>query len=131
MNIYVGNLSFDETDQTLETTFANHGEVQSARVVTDRDSGRSRGFGFVEMPKQEEAEAAVAALNGTDQGGRTLTVNESKPREGGSGGGGRGGGGGGYGGGGGGGGGGGRGGSGGGGRGGGGGGYGGGGGDRW
>ena len=126
MNIYVGNLSFDETDQTLETTFANHGEVQSARVVTDRDSGRSRGFGFVEMPKQEEAEAAVAALNGTDQGGRTLTVNESKPREGGSGGGGRGGGGGGYGGGGGGygGGGGGRGGSGGGGRG-------GGGGDRW
>ena len=127
MNIYVGNLSFDETDQTLETTFANHGEVQSARVVTDRDSGRSRGFGFVEMPKQEEAEAAVAALNGTDQGGRTLTVNESKPREGGSGrGGGRGGGGGGYGGGGGG-----RGGSGGGGRGGGGGGYGGGGGDRW
>ena len=131
MNIYVGNLSFDETDQTLETTFANHGEVQSARVVTDRDSGRSRGFGFVEMPKQEEAEAAVAALNGTDQGGRTLTVNESKPREGGSGGGGRGGGGG-YGGGGGGyGGGGGRGGSGGGGRGGGGGGYGGGGGDRW
>ena len=96
MNIYVGNLSFDETDQTLETTFANHGEVQSARVVTDRDSGRSRGFGFVEMPKQEEAEAAVAALNGTDQGGRTLTVNESKPREGG-GGGGRGGGGGGRG----------------------------------
>ena len=97
MNIYVGNLSFDETDQTLETTFANHGEVQSARVVTDRDSGRSRGFGFVEMPKQEEAEAAVAALNGTDQGGRTLTVNESKPREGGGGGGRGGGGGGGYG----------------------------------
>ena len=104
MNIYVGNLSFDETDQTLETTFANHGEVQSARVVTDRETGRSRGFGFVEMPQQQEAEAAVAALNGTDQGGRTLTVNESKPREGGSGGGrggggggGRGGGGGGYG----------------------------------
>ena len=97
MNIYVGNLSFDETDQTLETTFANHGEVQSARVVTDRDSGRSRGFGFVEMPQQQEAEAAVAALNGTEQGGRTLTVNESKPREGGrsgGGGGGRGGGGG-------------------------------------
>ena len=96
MNIYVGNLSFDETDQTLETAFANHGEVQSARVVTDRDSGRSRGFGFVEMPKQQEAEAAIAALNGAEQGGRTLTVNESKPREGGSGGGrgGRGGGGG-------------------------------------
>ena len=95
MNIYVGNLSFDETDQTLEASFANHGDVQSARVVTDRDSGRSRGFGFVEMPKQQEAEAAIAALNGTEQLGRTLTVNESKPREGGSGGrGGRGGGGG-------------------------------------
>ena len=124
MNIYVGNLSFDETDQTLETTFANHGEVQSARVVTDRETGRSRGFGFVEMPQQQEAEAAIAALNGTEQGGRTLTVNESKPREGGRGGGGGGrGGGGGYGGGGGGygGGGGGRGGGG----------YGGGGGNRW
>ena len=126
MNIYVGNLSFDETDQTLEASFANHGEVQSARVVTDRDSGRSRGFGFVEMPQQEEAEAAIAALNGTEQGGRTLTVNESKPREGGRGGGGGGrGGGGGYGGGGGGRGGGGYGGGGGGG------GYGGGGGNRW
>ena len=126
MNIYVGNLSFDETDQTLEVSFANHGEVQSARVVTDRDSGRSRGFGFVEMPQQQEAEAAIAALNGTEQGGRTLTVNESKPREGGRGGGGGGrGGGGGYGGGGGGRGGGGYGGGGGGG------GYGGGGGNRW
>ena len=82
MNIYVGNLSFDETDQTLEAVFANHGEVDSARVVTDRDSGRSRGFGFVEMPKQPEAEAAIAALNGTEQRGRTLTVNEAKPREG-------------------------------------------------
>ncbi len=95
MNIYVGNLSFDETDETLRVAFANHGEVQSARIVTDRDSGRPRGFGFVEMPKQQEAEAAIAALNGTEQGGRTLKVNESKPREGGRGG--SGGGGGGYG----------------------------------
>ncbi len=103
MNIYVGNLSFDETDESLETAFANHGQVASARVVTDRYSGRSRGFGFVEMPDQTEAEAAIAALNGTEMTGRTLTVNESKPREGGGGGnrggggGNRGGGGGGYG----------------------------------
>ena len=96
MNIYVGNLSFDETDDTLEEAFAAHGDVESARVITDRYSGRSRGFGFVEMPNKEEAEAAIAALNGTDLGGRTLTVNESKPREGGRRGGG-GGGGGGYG----------------------------------
>ena len=97
MNIYVGNLSFDETDDTLEEAFAAHGDVESARVITDRYSGRSRGFGFVEMPNKEEAEAAIAALNGTDLGGRTLTVNESKPREGGRRGGGGGGGGGGYG----------------------------------
>ena len=101
MNIYVGNLSFDESDESLETAFANHGEVQSARVITDRYSGRSRGFGFVEMPNQEEAEAAIAALNGVELNGRMLTVNESRPREGGreggrgGGGGGRGGGGGG------------------------------------
>ncbi len=88
MNIYVGNLSFDESDETLETAFSNHGEVQSARVITDRYSGRSRGFGFVEMADQTEAEAAIAALNGTELNGRTLTVNESKPREGGRGGGG-------------------------------------------
>lgn len=93
MNIYVGNLSFDETDDTLEEAFSAHGEVESARVITDRYSGRSRGFGFVEMPNKEEAEAAIAALNGTDLGGRTLTVNESKPREGGRRGGGGGGGG--------------------------------------
>ncbi len=85
MNIYVGNLSFDETDETLESAFANHGQVASARVVTDRYSGRSRGFGFVEMPDQTESEAAIAALNGTELNGRTLTVNESKPREGGGG----------------------------------------------
>ena len=66
MNIYVGNLSFDETDESLEATFSNHGEVQSARVITDRYTGRSRGFGFVEMPNQEEALAAIAAMNGAN-----------------------------------------------------------------
>lgn len=81
MNIYVGNLSFDETDETLEATFAVHGTVQSARVIVDRETGRSRGFGFVEMPNQQEAEAAISALNGTDQRGRTLTINEARPRE--------------------------------------------------
>ena len=81
MNIYVGNLSFDETAESLEAAFTLHGEVASARVITDRYSGRSRGFGFVEMPNQTEAEAAMAALNGTELNGRTLTVNESKPRE--------------------------------------------------
>ena len=80
MNIYVGNLSFDETDETLEAAFAVHGEVQSARVISDRETGRSRGFGFVEMPNQQEAEAAISALNGTEQRGRTLTVNEARPR---------------------------------------------------
>ena len=77
MDIYVGNLSFDETDEALEAAFANHGKVQSARVVKGRDSGRPRGFGFVSMPMQQEAEAAIVALNGTEQGGRTLQVNES------------------------------------------------------
>jgi len=98
MNIYVGNLSFDETDETLEATFSNHGEITSARVITDRYTGRSRGFGFVEMPNQDEALAAIAAKNGTDLNGRALTVNEAKPRENRAGGGGGGaGGGGGYG----------------------------------
>ncbi|MDA1229110.1 MAG: RNA-binding protein [Chloroflexi bacterium] len=90
MKIYVGNLSFDETDSTLETMFTTHGEVTSARVVTDRETGRSRGFGFVEMPTQAEALAALMALNGREMNGRSLTVNEAKPREEGSrGGGGR------------------------------------------
>ena len=94
MNIYVGNLSFDETEDTLEAEFATHGEVTSARIITDRFSGRSRGFGFVEMPNQTEAEAAIAALNGREISGRALTVNEARPREdrGGRGGGGGGGG---------------------------------------
>ena len=81
MNIYVGNLSFDETEDTLQTEFATHGEVTSARIITDRFSGRSRGFGFVEMPNQSEAEAAIAALNGREINGRALTVNEARPRD--------------------------------------------------
>ena len=81
MNIYVGNLSFDETQDSLETEFGTHGEVTSVRVITDRDTGRSRGFGFVEMPNKTEADAAIAALNGKELNGRALTVNEAKPRE--------------------------------------------------
>ena len=81
MNIYVGNLSFDETETSLEAAFAAHGEVAAARIITDRESGRSRGFGFVEMNDQAQAQAAMAALNGSNVNGRELTVNEAKPRE--------------------------------------------------
>ena len=81
MNIYVGNLSFDETEASLETVFSAHGEVTSARIITDRETGRSRGFGFVEMADQAQAQAAIAALNGTNVNGRDLTVNEARPRE--------------------------------------------------
>lgn len=92
MKIYVGNLPFETTDESLSQEFEVFGEVVSSNVVVDRASGRSRGFGFVEMPAQAEAEAAIAGLNGKEVMGRTLTVNESKPREGGGGGGGFGGG---------------------------------------
>jgi len=81
LNIYVGNLSFDTTERDLETAFASYGEVQSARIATDRDTNRPRGFGFVEMANQTEAEAAIAGLNGKELQGRTLTVNEARPRE--------------------------------------------------
>ena len=91
MNIYVGNLSFDETETSLEAAFAAHGEVTSARIITDRETGRSRGFGFVEMGDQTQAQAAIAALNGKNVNGRDLTVNEARPREERSGGGSRGG----------------------------------------
>jgi RNA recognition motif-containing protein len=94
MNIYVGNLSFEVTDDDLRQLFAAYGEVESASVVKDRFSGESRGFGFVEMPAKKDADAAIAALNGTDVKGRTITVNEAKPKapkSGGGGGGGRGG----------------------------------------
>jgi RNA recognition motif-containing protein len=97
VRIYVGNLSFDTTESDLKRAFEAHGSVDSANLVSDRDSGRSRGFGFVEMSNNSEAEAAIQALNGQDLQGRSLTVNEARPREsGGQGGGGnRGGGGGG------------------------------------
>jgi RNA recognition motif-containing protein len=95
MNIYVGNLSFEVTDDDLRQLFAAYGEVESASVVKDRFSGESRGFGFVEMPAKKDADAAIAALNGTDVKGRSITVNEAKPKAprsgGGGGGGGRGG----------------------------------------
>ena len=81
MNIYVGNLSFDETESSLEAAFSVHGEVTSARIITDRVTGRPRGFGFVEMSDQTQAQAAIAALNGTNLNGRDLTVNEARPRE--------------------------------------------------
>jgi RNA recognition motif-containing protein len=87
--LYVGNLSYDMTDSGLEQLFAAHGTVQSAQVVMDRDTGRSRGFGFVEMGSDQEAQAAIAALSGQMVGGRSLTVNEAKPREDRGGGGGR------------------------------------------
>ena len=123
--LYVGNLSYQVDSSELEQMFAPHGQVVSAQIINDRDTGRSKGFGFVEMGTDQEAQAAIAALNGQQNQGRALTVNEARPREE------RGGGGGGYGGGGGGGGRGGRGGGGGGYGGGGGGGYGGGGGRRY
>ena len=89
--LYVGNLSYDVTDSALEQMFASHGTVQSAQVIMDRDTGRSKGFGFVEMGSDQEAQAAIQALNGQQMGGRALTVNEARPKEGGGGGGGRGG----------------------------------------
>ena len=94
--LYVGNLTYGVTDSTLEQMFAAHGTVQSAQVIMDRDTGRSKGFGFVEMKSDQEAQAAIAAMNGKDAGGRALVVNEARPKtEGGGGRGGHGGGGGG------------------------------------
>lgn len=80
MNIYAGNLSYDLTEEELREAFAAYGQVASAKIIVDRDSGRSKGFGFVEMPDQAEAEAAIAALDGQDLRGRGLRVNEAKPR---------------------------------------------------
>lgn len=81
MNIYVGNLPFQATEDELREAFGEYGEVSSASIITDRESGRSRGFGFVEMTSSEDAQKAISALNGADMGGRTLTVNEARPRE--------------------------------------------------
>jgi RNA recognition motif-containing protein len=79
--LYVGNVSFNTSTQDLEALFAESGTVQSASIVEDRDTGRSRGFGFVEMSSKEEAQAAIASLNGKEIDGRSLKVNEAKPRE--------------------------------------------------
>lgn len=79
-NIYVGNLPWSTTEDDLRRTFGAYGEVQSAKVIMDRETGRSRGFGFVEM-EDEAADQAIEALNGQDMGGRSLKVNEAKPRE--------------------------------------------------
>lgn len=81
MKLYVGNLSFQTSSQELEELFATLGTVESATVVEDRETGRSRGFGFVEMASQEDGEKAIAELNGTEVGGREIKVNEAKPRE--------------------------------------------------
>lgn len=99
MKLYVGNLPYSMTDSDLQSLFEQHGSVQSAQVIIDRDTGRSKGFGFVEMGTSEEGQAAIQALHDQDVNGRKLTVNEARPREdrGGGGGGGRGGGGGGRG----------------------------------
>ncbi len=91
--LYVGNMSYDMDSSSLQELFSAHGTVTSAEIISDRETGRSKGFGFVEMGSDAEAEAAIAALNGQEHGGRALTVNEAKPKEsrGGGGGGGRGG----------------------------------------
>lgn len=93
MKLYVGNLSFDTTQQELETLFAEIGTVTSTNIIEDRETGRPRGFGFVEMSSKEEGQNAISQLNGKEVGGRQLKVNEAKPQEnrGGGGGGGRGG----------------------------------------
>ena len=79
--LYVGNLSYNTSSSDLQQLFGQHGTVQSAEVINDRDTGRSKGFGFVQMGSDQEAQAAIAALNGQEHDGRALTVNEAKPRE--------------------------------------------------
>lgn len=80
MNIYVGNLPFRTTSEDLAAEFRRFGEVDSAQVIVDRDTGRSRGFGFVEMPNDEEARRAIEEMDGADMGGRRINVNEARPR---------------------------------------------------
>ena len=81
MNIYVGNLSYGMSEAELRDAFGAFGEVSSVKILMDRETGRSRGFGFVEMPNQNEAQAAISQLNGKDLGGRALRINEARPRE--------------------------------------------------
>ncbi len=80
MNLYVGNLSYDTDNASLKVAFEVHGQVEDARVIEDKYTGRSRGFGFVEMPNDTEAQAAISSMNETDLQGRTITVNEARPR---------------------------------------------------
>ncbi len=80
MNIFVGGLSYQLTEDELKTAFESYGEVESAKIIEDRDTGRSKGFGFVEMPEKEEALKAIEGLNGTELGGKTITVNEARPK---------------------------------------------------
>ena len=80
MRIYAGNLSYDTSEQDLRQAFEAHGEVQEVSMIQDRDTGRPKGFAFVEMPTSGEAQAAITALNGTELAGRSITVNEAKPR---------------------------------------------------
>jgi RNA recognition motif-containing protein len=88
MNLYVANINFRSTEDELRSLFSQYGEISSLKIITDKMTGRSRGFGFVEMPNDEDAKRAIAELNGTDFMQKTLVVNEAKPREEGSGGGG-------------------------------------------
>jgi len=81
MNIYVGNLSYSMSEEELREAFGAFGAVLSVKILMDRETGRSRGFGFVDMPNQNEAETAIAQLNGKDVGGRALRINEARPRE--------------------------------------------------
>ena len=91
MNIYIGNLSFDTTEDEIQQAFSAFGQVATVNIIKDKFSGESRGFGFVEMPTKAEADAAIAGLNGTELKGRTITVNEARPKTEGRPGGGRGG----------------------------------------
>lgn len=79
--IYVGGLAFETTEDELKELFTNHGAVNSVDIIMDRDSGKSKGFGFVEMPESEEAQKAITTLNGKELGGRKLTINQARPRE--------------------------------------------------
>jgi cold-inducible RNA-binding protein len=91
MKLYVGNLPYNTSEEDLRNLFAQYGNVDSVAIITDRDTGRSKGFGFVEFGDDNEARAAISALSGQEYGGRALTVNEARPKTGGGGGGGRGG----------------------------------------
>ncbi len=81
MRIYLGNLPYSSTEEEIEEVFRRHGDVESVTIIRDRDTGRSKGFGFVEMPESGAAQSAINALNGQEMGGRVLTVNEARPRE--------------------------------------------------